>query len=371
MVRSHSRLQSLDWKVLRMTIRVISLVMFCSLSHLFSMPLQAVSNIGDAMMTQDQALSILRSSTANSPNVGFVVVRKIEPTPSTIHEAQKSLNEARLKHLNLYGGGVLVNLIRSGGFAVLEFDEKSDTANRFHLVTLDEAGKAIVQSRDVHGNLTRKEALMIVTRSGDFSDAFFSSPSSEMKQIALDFGGAEMAALGTSDGQGYFEIPEAVRKLTTRADELLDLASLSSALQLWPIRHSLTMPVYAASPVEAVKLARDDQFKLMEKFLAEKAKHPDFIFHLLDLDSIKTRDELTARLQWLTELSSFLDNHSPLESDAATYRANVSISAMPLELGVEHNSDRFYAVMTAPGLISIWARDKSGNFVLKGVSEGE
>lgn len=351
-------------------ISMISLVFF-SLSHLFPVPLRAASNMADAMMTQDQALSILRSSAANSSNVGFVVVHKIEPNGSTTHEAQESLNEAHLKHLDVYGEGVLVNLIGSGGFVVLEFDEKSDTATRFHLVTLDKAGKPVVQSHDIHGNLSRSEALMIVKRSAEFSDAFFSSTGSGMKQIARDFGDAGIAALGASGGQGYFEIPETVRKLTTRPEELLDLASLSSALQLWPIRHSLAMPVYAANPAKAVKLAREQQFKLIGEFLADKGKHPDFIFRLLDLGSIRTRDELTVRLQWLTDLSSFLDDRSPLGLDSATYRANVSISIIPLDLVVQQKPDRLYGEMTAPGLISIWSRCKNGDFVLTGVSEGE
>lgn len=356
-----------------MAIKMLSLVLFFSLSHSFSASLQVARNTGDVVITQDQAVSILRSSAPNSSNVGFVVVHKIEPNGSTTHEAQESLNEAHLKHLDVYGEGVLVNLIGSGGFVVLEFDEKSDTATRFYLVTLDRAGKPVVQPHDIHGNLSKSEALMIVKRSAEFSDAFFSSTCSGIKQIAHDFGDAGIAALGTPGGQGYFEIPETVRKLTTGPEELLDLASLSSALQLWPIRRSLAISVYAANPVEAVKLARDEQTKLIREFLGDKGKDnaADFIFHLLDFDSIKTRNELTARLQRLKELSSFLDDRCPLKLDTKTYKANVSISKIPLEIGAEQNSSHSYAVMTVPGLISIWVRSKNGDFVLTGVSEGE
>ena len=260
--------------------------------------------------------------------------------------------------------------MRTGGVTVLEFDEKSDTATRFHLVTLDEAGNPVVQSHDVHGKLTRGEVLMLLGRNATFSDAFLTSPGSEMKQTARDFGGAE-TALGAPDGQGYFAVPEAVRKLTTRPEELSDLAGLSSTLQLWPARHSLAMTVYAANPVDAVRLAREKQLKLVKEFLAGKGKDADFLYDLLDLDTIRTRSELVDRLQWLREISSFLDHRDPLDLGSPTYKANVLISGIPLDIGAQQDTERFYAIMTAPGLISIWTRAKTGDFVLKGISEGE
>ena len=321
-------------------------------------------------MTQDRALSILRSQVTNPPNLGFVVVRELEPSEGTRHAAQASLDEARLKHLAVYGEGVLLDLMRTGGVTVLEFDEKSDIATRFHLVTLDEAGKAVVQSHDVHGKLTRSEVLMLLGRNAKFSDAFLVLPDSEMKQIARDFGGTE-TALGAPDGQGYFGVPEAVRKLTTRPEEVSDLADLSSALQLWPARHSLATTIYAASPVDAIRSARDKQLRLVKESLSAKGKDVDFFYDLLDLNSIRTRGELLDRLQWLREITSFLDSRNPLDLASPTYKANVLISGVPLEIGVQQDAERFYAIMTAPGIINIWTRAGTGDFVLKGISEGE
>jgi len=322
-------------------------------------------------MTQDQALSVLRSQLANPPNVGFVVVRKVEANPDMRHAAQVSLDEARQKHLDLYGDGALLDLMRTGGFVVLEFNEKSGLATRFHSVTLDETGKPVVQSCNVHGELTKSEVVMLLDKSAAFSDAFFTSVGSGMKQIAKEFGETEIGSLGAPDGKGYFAVPAAVRKLTTRPEELTDLAALSSALTLWPARYSLTLPIYAASPVDAIKLARDEQFKLVKELLTTKGKDADFLYQLLDLDSIRTHGELIARLQWLREITSFLDERNPLNVGSPTYKANRLISRIPLDIGAEQDAGHLYGVMTAPGVISIWSRTGTGDFVLKGIGEGE
>ncbi len=353
-----------------MTTREI-LAVLCGLLLLFFHSPQTAGETGDRVMTQDQALSVLRSQLANPPNVGFVVVRKVEANPDTRHAAQVSLDEARQKHLDLYGDGALLDLMRTGGFVVLEFNEKSGLATRFHSVTLDETGKPVVQSCNVHGELTKSEVVMLLDKSAAFSEAFFTSVGSGMKQIAKEFGETEIGSLGAPDGKGYFAVPEAVRKLTTRPEELTDLAALSSALTLWPARYSLTLPIYAASPVDAIKLARDEQLKLVKELLTTKGKDADFLYQLLDLDSIRTHGELIARLQWLREITSFLDERNPLNVGLPTYKANILISRIPLDIVAEQDAGHLYGVMTAPGVISIWSRAGTGDFVLKGIGEGE
>jgi len=348
-----------------------SLSIFCSLLLLILHPTGTAGETGNRPMTQDQALSILRSQLANPPGVGFFTVREIEASPDTWRAAQVSLDEAHQQHLALYGDGVLLDLMRTGGFAVVEFNETSGITTRLHLVTLDEAGKPVVRSHDVHGELTKSETLMLLDRNTAFSDVFFAPDGSEMKQLADDFGEAGIGSLGAPDGQGYFAVPEAIRKLTTRPEELSDLAGLFSILTLWPARYSLTSPVYAASPVDAVTQARNQQLKLVKDFLAEKGKGVKFFFDLMDLNSIRTHEELLDRVQWLREIVSFLNEHSPLNVGSTTYRANVFVSSIPLDIVAEQDTERFYGVMTAPGVVSIWSRDAKGDFFLKGIGEGE
>lgn len=324
-------------------------------------------------MTEDRALSILRAKGANSPDTGLVVVRKFQPTPSTKRVAQESLENAKAMHIELYGDGVFLDVLREGGMVVLEFDTKSDMATKLHVVTADATGEANVQSEDVGGGLKRDEALTIINRSVCFSEAFFSSPKSQMNELLINFGGPDAAAHGIPDGQGYLAIPEAVKGLTTRPGELLELTGLSNGLALWTIRHALAMPVYAANPIAAVQEANKELSNLVQQFRPKSGEKDglDFADRLLDLDSIRTHDELEGRLGALRELSSFLDEHSPLPVRSAAYRVNISISLIPRDLAVETDAGRLYGVATAPGLMSGWNYGKSGELVLKGLSVAE
>jgi hypothetical protein len=321
-------------------------------------------------MTDDQAVSFLRSR-ASGPNVGFITVRRIDPTTSSNDIARRSLEEARSKHLELYGNGILMNLMRAGGVVVLEFDTKSDNALKLDLVASDETGQAIVKAEMVDGELNKNVAQEILGKSENLSSDFFGAQRSDLTEILSDFRGARDASVVAPDEQGYLAIPERVSKLTTKFDELLELGGLSSGLQLWAVRHSVSCPVYAANPDAAVGLARSEQARLEGEFLNKKGSNPNLIDHLIDLNSIETHDQLLARIEQLKELSAFLDERSPIRFDS-TYEANKSIATISLNLGVTKQSPSpLYATMNAAGMISIWSHSESGEFKLKGLSEGD
>lgn len=206
--------------------RVFCVLLFSYLSGVFFAPFQVSKKMEKPVMTEDQALSALRSRVTSNSALRFVTVRAVEPTAITRHAAEESLDEVRAKHLILYGDGILLNLMRAGGFVVLEFDADSDRATRLHLVSMDVAGKAVVQSKDVDGDVSRGDALTLISSTEKLSDAFFNAPSSRYNELLLKFEGTRVANAGISDGQGYFAIPEHVVKLTTQPDELLNLRSL-------------------------------------------------------------------------------------------------------------------------------------------------
>lgn len=355
-----------------MTMRLLCIALLSSL-FLSSGSRQIRRNMSGEMMTEGQALSALRVRYSGSPNAGFVVALKIQATEETQKMSEESLAEARSKGLPIYQNGLFVNLLRAGGYVILEFDNKTEAVKRLYVVTSDTAGASVVQSSDVHGDLTRNEALTIIERSANFSKAFFDSPDSQIKELLIKFGGPEAATSGIPDGKGYFAIPETVRRLTTEPQELFELTSLSNGLALWTIRHAPAAPVYAANPVAAVRQANKELSRLAGEFranLGEKG-NLDFVDHLVDLSSIHTSDELMARLQLLKKFSSFLDERSPLPVQSPGYRANVSVSSVPLDLLVEQDAGQLYGATTAPGLVTVWRHDKRGELILVGLSVAE
>jgi hypothetical protein len=320
-------------------------------------------------MSESQALSALRSLRSAESDSEFVVIEKIDSNSGQV--AQESLVGAQSIHVETYGQGVFVNLMRSGGFAVLEFNSKSKSATSLHLVTLDASAQTHIESYDVDGDLSRIDALTLIKKSDEFSNAFLNATSSEVARLLRTFGGAEVGAAGTADQKGYLGVPATVTKLAQTSDELLNLRGQYCALQLWPVRYAPSIPLFAANPEEATRLARNELIKLAEEFLAKSGKNAGSIYDLLDLDSIHTRSELKLRLQRLGELNLFLDKRISLQLDSATYKAGVLISRIPLQIGIDkHNSDRVLGVMSTSGVITVWIRTQSGEFILTGLSEG-
>jgi hypothetical protein len=213
---------------------------------------------------------------------------------------------------------------------------------------------------------------MIISRTANFSEAFFGSPVSPMKEVLVRFGGPG-AATGISQGEGYLAIPENVERLSTGSGESLELRSLASGIALWTIRHALELRVYAANPIAAVQQANNKLSELWQEFPGHMGRSVglDAVDRLLDFDSIRTHEELEARLKSLRELGSFLDERSPLQVSSTAYKANISISALPLDLVVEHDTAQFYGATTAPGLMSVWILERGGELVLKGLSVAE
>lgn len=351
------------------------LVRFMPLCCLFLLPPARVQLPGGAAtqeLTEEQAESLLRAKVAGPPGVEFVTLRKFDGTANTRSVAQKCLDAVKSQHFEMYGDGVLANLLRTGGFVVLEFDAKTQLATHVHLVTLDETGSATIHSEIVDGQLSKSEALALSRVSESFSSAVLLPLSPRLNEAWRAFGGvAPPTYTGHNDQDGYFAIPARLTEFTTQPDELMEISTLHAALGLWAIRYAPSLAIFAGSPFEALKRAHDEQFRLMKKFLEQKKEKPDFIYALLDLDSIDTHDKLRQRIQWLRELNTFLNQHSSSHASAEIREANISIATIPLFMGVmRQEPDRVFAVMGASGMISEWTKTETGEFIPIDVSEG-
>jgi hypothetical protein len=350
--------------------RLLFLALFCGPLCLAFGHLESARGQGKPMMSEEQAISTLRTGTTNR-EVEFIMARKFQPAPGDERIAQKALDEARSRHVGVFADGLFVSLMRAGGFVFLEYDARSERATKVYLIAADEYGRPILHSWDASGDIIKGDALLLIRKSEDFSKAFFNSGDASVDSLLSEFGGKDVAALDVASLYGYFEIPNSVAKVAKQRDQLLRLIGLDATVNLWPERRALAMPIYAASPETALKGARDQMLALAKEFLTRQGKDLDSIDELTDPHSIRTSPELAERLQWLADFTSFLNERSPLALDSALYQANVRISSIPLTLTVEVKPARWYQVLTLPDLISIWTPGERGGVALIGVSEGE
>ena len=352
--------------------RLVYLLFFCFVARLVPASVQPNKTTGTDMMTEQRALSLLHSRGACAPDAGLVVIHKIEPDASTKKVAAESLAEARTKHFNLYHNGVLANVLRAGGYVVLEFDKRTDQATRLHLITLDEAGRPQFDCESVEGDLSRSDALMIIKRNEEFSDAVLRSPFSPITETWRKFGGTHVEITPDKDLDHWPGLPERLTKISVGPDELMDLLSLASAFELWRVRYGLTLPIYAAYLPEADRRA---ERKLQEIIHEEKVRSlftdfPEGKRRELNCSfgAIATREELTGCIQGLKAFNSLLDARFASQLQSATYKANLLFSRIPQGLVVGEDSRRAYTITTATCLVTVWSRGKNSEFVLVDLS---
>lgn len=322
-------------------------------------------------MTEEEALSAVKAARSN-PNVAFIAARKIDPTSGSIEVARESEAVARRQNVGLYHNGIFLDILRSGGYVVLEFDRSSQVATRIDIVAAERVNPVNIESEKIEGDLNRNLAVQILSRSEEFSDGFFGSEPSVSKVSLHSFVESNTPTPSSSGATGYFAIPERLTSIAATPDELLELRALLSSIQLWPVRHSVLFPIFAASPNTAVNLARKELTVLEEQFAHNTGQQSDFADHLVDLSSIDNHDQLTQRIRRLTDFNDFLIQQSAVKTDTKTIAANVTVATIPLFLGVDKSRQNdAFGTMNASGLISTWVRTEGGDLKLKGLGEGD
>src|SRR5260370_2408209 len=91
-------------------------------------------NAQSETLTLDRAIGAIRSK---SPRRGstFQLLRELQSSTETRELAQRSMQEASSHHVALYNDGVFLDLLRNGGFFILEVDSSTATAACIHLLS--------------------------------------------------------------------------------------------------------------------------------------------------------------------------------------------------------------------------------------------
>src|SRR5436309_15886170 len=69
-------------------------------------------------LTQDRAIAAVRLKEHN-PETSFQIVHEVEPSTRTQEVAQLSRHEASSQRVSIYGDGIFLDLLRTGGFLIL------------------------------------------------------------------------------------------------------------------------------------------------------------------------------------------------------------------------------------------------------------
>src|SRR5579859_1389156 len=148
-------------RFLSLVSRLAVLLAFASSASSAQAPSTSSGSVSKSKWTLDEAITAIRSKEPHSGS-SFRLIRELHSSATTREAAD--------------GDGVLIDLTRSGGFVILEVDDKSDHAISLHLVSRTAHGDALVESNPVQGEVSATLAQKLIKESADLVDLLLATP---------------------------------------------------------------------------------------------------------------------------------------------------------------------------------------------------
>jgi hypothetical protein len=138
-----------------MKYRLLSTILTCSAMPMVFLAKEHFSTMSPQHqnLTPDRAIAAVRSKASKS-GTSFQIVREIQSSAKTQEVAQRSLQEAASRHLSPYGDGIFLNLLKGGGFLILETDPTTGNALSLHLISSGTDRHPVIESHEVEGNVS-------------------------------------------------------------------------------------------------------------------------------------------------------------------------------------------------------------------------
>jgi hypothetical protein len=325
-------------------------------------------------LTAEQAIAAARRNSKTEKLGGtFSVLMQIHSNADTRRVGDKALEQAQAHKIELYQNGILADVLRSGGFLLLQTFPSTNKANgvdplpfvsALHLVSLGRDG--VPEDVLVGGGTNLADTQELLKNTTEFAEQLYSTPSTEESSLESRFYGGSFPEADQFQGT-LFAMPHSLRKLGADPNEVRKAAALYGGYLFWAPRYALSMPFFAASPVAAENAAEDKRNTLKAEFLRSNHMDPDLS---LDLDNVQSKVQLQERVELLTRLDRFLEDALKNEGDPAVVRANLSIATMSLGAGPTSGLGQGIYETSAPTMFEFfWQRLPAGGFAVKMISE--
>jgi hypothetical protein len=321
---------------------------------------------GRPALTAEQAIAAARRNAKSGSSL--TVLREIVANAETRRVGEQALEQAQAHKVELYENGLLVNILRSGGFVLAETNPRTNDVTALHIVSLEPGGAEKDLVPECHGVVKLVDAVELVKDTAEFVEQLYSTPSTEDSSLASRYYGGSFPDRDLFPGS-LFAIPNSLRKLGASPNEVQEAAALYGGYLFWQYRYALSIPAYAANPVPALSAAGDKEAMLTKEFLQSNHMNPDLD---LDLGNVQSERQLQERIELLTRLDKFLEDSLKNESDPTVVRANLSIAVMPLGVDVDLNQDGGQYVSSSPSMfVFLWNRLATGGLAVKTIAEAD
>jgi hypothetical protein len=312
-------------------------------------------------LTPQEAIDAARrNSKAGS---SFTVLREIVADADTRRIRDQALQQARTHKIELFQNGILVDLLRSGGFLLAESEPRTSNVIALHLVSLGPDGVPKDAFDGCDGVVKLADAEELVKDTSEFTEALYSTPPSQASSLESRFYGGSFPECGGSEECTLFAVPRSLLRMGADHSEYREAVALSGGLVMWQIQYAVSRPAFAASPLVATQAAEGP----LTEFLRNNHFDSDFNF---DLENIRSKEQIRERIDMLRRLDTFLEETLKNEADPALVKANISVATIPLGIFADsQNGQVLYQSGTASLMVIYWRRLPTGGFAVHLIAE--
>jgi hypothetical protein len=309
-------------------------------------------------LTSDAAVAAIRSKQEDF-GASYQLIRELRSNNDMQDAAQASLREMPSHGGTLYGDGIFIDLLTSGGFLILEVDSTSGNAISLHLVSTGPNGKPVVDSRRVVGKVNATLARQLMDDTTEVVDLLFAVPINKQLLESKFYDGRFPEFEGNEEDEysNLFAVPRGIRRTKGDEGEVSELSGLLGCIHFWWVRYAISTPVFPIAPFHSLGSSAEKYESVIGEFARSHNERSDFIH-----EPVLAEEQLRARIATFTQLNEFMGQKMAPERYLA---ANRSISAMPLVLGSAGPAQEVsYYVMTASGVVVAWRLSSTGHLVV-------
>lgn len=327
-------------------------------------------------LTLQEAISAARRNPRTSQLGGtFSVLREIVSNADTRRVGDQALAQARATHIKLYKNGILADVLRSGGFLLIQTFPPNNKTNNvnplpfvsvLHLVSLGRDGAPKDVFWGPGDNLANTQELLKDTT--EFAEELYSTHPSEAASLESRFYGGRFPEDNLFQGT-LCAIPHSLLELGAAPNDVREVAALYGGLQLSGFQYAVSMPAFAADPLVATRAAEEKWEVLKAEFLRNNRMDPQFHF---DPENIRSKKQLQDRIEVLKRLDKFMEAALKSGADSSIVKANLSVATLPMGGGPASGLGRgIYMSGTASLLEFYWQRLPAVGFAVRAVGEAD
>jgi hypothetical protein len=362
-----------------MKLPILVLICCCLISPCASLANDRTpQNSSPVSLTPDQAIAAARSygrshkdsyETKPKGRTSFEIIREIDANAQTREVARQAREAAAALHVKVHEEYLYLDLLERGGYLILQVQVNTGNALMLYLVSTGADGRPAVVPRPlpddkISGSLTRE----LITKNAEFVGRLYDTPLSDISKLKSSFEGGSFPEYNNEDAWSFFAAPGVLRKTAADESAVQELAGLMGVCMFWWTRNAVTMPVYAANPMFALKTALDKHEALTKEFARKNNLDPNFVYVLDASESSRTPPKLQDLVARYQRLDEFLESAVQPQCATSIFAVNKSLSNIGLYLGLDTSYGKdTYVIMTEPALGVHWKRGSNADWRVSGV----